>query len=195
VGLAPFLLDRLPGGCGFLQQQVLLFQRSCFSSSCMRRLSRWPASGRFRPALLLQALAPRGQAVEDVRGVALVRRRQFDALLHLHDAGARFGRLFLGRAPGGVQFRQALVLRSTAICAPSTRAASSSRRNSASSICSWVSLAWFSHCSRWAVSVPIWFCRRVRDSTTNLICASRLPISELVWYSSPWAACRRSPVA
>jgi hypothetical protein len=162
----------------------------------MRRLSRWPLSGRFRPELfLLQALAPRRQAGQDVRGVALVRRRQFDALLDLHDAGARFGRPFLGRAPGRVEVGQALVLRLDGDLGAFRRAPPVPRGAFRFLDLFLVSLAWFCHCSRWAVSVPSWFCRRVRDSTTNLICASRLPISELVWYSAPCAACRRSPVA
>jgi hypothetical protein len=110
--VAPLLLDDFLAARRLFQYQVLLFQLQLLFFQLHAQVVQVAGVGQVQAAaLLLQALAPRGQVREDVRGIALVRGRQLDALLDLHDAGARFGGPVLRVAPRRFQVGQALVLR------------------------------------------------------------------------------------
>ncbi|MNM39124.1 hypothetical protein D3C81_498940 [compost metagenome] len=95
----------------FFQVEALLFQRLLLFFQLQFQVFQVAAVGQTQAVLfLLQALAARQQAGQNVRGIALVRRFQLQLLLRLHDPRARFRALVLRGAPGGVQLGQLLAL-------------------------------------------------------------------------------------
>ncbi len=89
LGLRTLLFHALLLFRGFLEQHRLLFERLLLFFQLQAQVGQMAAVREIEAAFfLLQALAPRDQAIEDIVGIALMRRFQFDLLLRLHNFGA-----------------------------------------------------------------------------------------------------------
>ncbi|CFW09533.1 Uncharacterised protein [Bordetella pertussis] len=84
---------------------------------------------------------------------------------------------------------------SAAARASSVRAAPVARSSSARAICSVQCSCWVFHSAIWACSCSRRACRRLRESTTWRISASRRLTWALASYSCPCAACTASLAA